>query len=55
MYSPNVKAHGLIAGDGYGTPGWWQDGVTKAVDEAIAGDRFEKVLTEDRQFLLRKK
>ena len=54
MYLPKVKPHGLIAGDDYATPGWWQDGVTKAVDEAIAGGRFEKLHIENNQFLLRK-
>lgn len=53
-YSPKVKRNGLIAGDDYGIPGWWQDGVTKAIDEAIASGRFEKLLIENNQFLLRK-
>jgi len=54
MYLPKVKPSGLVAGDDYGVPGWWQDGVTKAVDEAIATDRFEKLAIEHNQFLLRK-
>jgi hypothetical protein len=54
MYLPKVKPHGLVAGDDYGSPGWWQDGVTKAVDEVIASGRFEKLLIENNQFLLRK-
>jgi Methyltransferase domain len=54
MYLPKIKTEGLIAGDDYGSPGWWQDGVTKAVDEAVQAGRFEKLLIEDRQFLLRK-
>lgn len=53
-YFPKVKLHGLIAGDDYATIGWWQDGVTRAVDEAIASGRFEKILIENHQFLLRK-
>lgn len=53
-FLPKVKRGGLVAGDDYGTPGWWQDGVTKAVDEAIASGRFETVLIEHHQFLLRK-
>jgi hypothetical protein len=51
---PKVKPHGLVAGDDYGSPGWWQDGVTRAVDEAIASGRFEKLLIDNHQFLLRK-
>ncbi len=54
MFLPKVKLHGLVAGDDYGSAGWWQDGVTKAVDEAIASGRFEKLLIENHQFLLRK-
>jgi hypothetical protein len=54
MYLLKVKRHGLVAGDDYGSPGWWQDGVTKVVDEAIASGRFEKVLIENHQFLLKK-
>jgi hypothetical protein len=54
MFLPKVKHHGLVAGDDYGSAGWWQDGVTKAVDEAIASGQFEKVLIESHQFLLRK-
>src|SRR5262249_25795025 len=46
MYLPKVKASALVAGDDYAAPGWWQDGVTKAVDEAIASGRFERVLIE---------
>jgi hypothetical protein len=53
-FLPKVKRHGLVAGDDYSAPGWWQDGVTKAVDEAVVSGRFEKVLIENRQFLLRK-
>jgi len=54
LYSPKVKSNGFIAGDDYGIPGWWQDGVTRAVDEAIAGGRYQKLLIENNQFLLRK-
>jgi hypothetical protein len=55
IFLPKVKMHGLLAGDDYGSPGWWQDGVTRAVDEAIASGRFEKLLIENHQFLLRKR
>jgi methyltransferase family protein len=54
MFLPKVKVRGLVAGDDYGSPGWWQDGVTKAVDEAVASGRFDKLLIENHQFLLRK-
>jgi hypothetical protein len=55
MFWSKVKVHGLVAGDDYGNPGWWQDGVTKAVDEAIASGRFEKILIEHDQFLMKKR
>ena len=54
MFLPKVKLHGFVAGDDYDTPGWWQDGVTKAVNEAVASGRFEKLLVQNHQFLLRK-
>jgi hypothetical protein len=54
MYLPKVKPQGLISGDDYGAPGWWQDGVSKAVDEAVSSGRVDKLLIENHQFLLRK-
>jgi hypothetical protein len=54
MFVPKLKPHGLVAGDDYGSPGWWQDGVTNAVDEAVACGQFEKLLIENHQFLLGK-
>jgi hypothetical protein len=54
MFLPKVKMDGLIAGDDYDSPGWWQDGVTKAVDEIITSGRVEKLLIEKHQFLLKK-
>jgi methyltransferase family protein len=54
VYLPKVKTNGLVAGDDYGVSGWWQDGVTKAVDEAVASGRLEKLLIENHQYLLRK-
>jgi len=35
-YWPKVKTGGMVAGDDYGTPGWWEDGVTLAVREFSA-------------------
>lgn len=54
-YLPKVKASGLIAGDDYGIPGWWQDGVTRAVDELVRSGCVEKLSVKDHQFLLRKR
>jgi len=55
MFLPKLKRHGLVAGDDYARPGWWQDGVTKAVDEIVATGRLEEVLIENHQFLFRKR
>jgi hypothetical protein len=51
-YYRTVKPRGFLAGDDYGTPGWWEDGVTRAVDE-FAG-RCAGLTVIGSQFLLRK-
>jgi len=53
-YHRKVKKGGFIAGDDYGAEGWWEGGVTKAVDEFRRAGLCETVLIQDRQFLLRK-
>jgi len=55
MFLPKLKPYGLLAGDDYGISGWWQDGVTRAVNENVASGRFENLLVENHQFLLRKR
>ena len=55
LFDPKLKADGLLAGDDYGLPGWWDDGVTRAVDELVAGGGYEVVTLESNQFLLRKR
>lgn len=52
LYLPKVKPGGFITGDDYGNPGWWQDGVTRAVNDFIAHHACKTVLIENRQFLL---
>lgn len=54
LYSPRVKKGGLITGDDYGTPGWWKDGVTKAVEDFVASGKGQKVEIWDHNFVLRK-
>jgi hypothetical protein len=49
-----IKPGGLLAGDDYGLPGWWQDGVTRAVDEFAASGRCEGPTIIGSQFLFRK-
>ena len=54
LYDPKVKPGGLIAGDDYGDAGWWEDGVTRAVDEFVAERGYEVVSLAAHQFVLRK-
>ena len=54
LFAPKLKVGGLLAGDDYGLPGWWDDGVTRAVDEFVAGRGYEIVTLAANQFVLRK-
>ena len=36
LFWPKVKEKGIIMGDDYGREGWWNNGVTKAVDEFVS-------------------
>jgi SAM-dependent methyltransferase len=46
-----VRPGGYLAGDDYGDPGWWGDGVTRAVDEFAPHGELRIIGS---QFLLRK-
>lgn len=52
-YAPKVRPGGFLAGDDYGVVGWWEDGVTRAVDEFVRAGAATLVSLEDSQFLLR--
>ena len=52
-FAPKLRTGGLLAGDDYGSQGWWEDGVRRAVDEFVPRDDFEPVLLGS-QFLLRR-
>jgi hypothetical protein len=54
LFAPKLKPEGLLAGDDYGSTGWWQDGVTRAVDGFVARTGFEVVALRANQFVLRK-
>jgi hypothetical protein len=54
LYRRKVKPGGIVAGDDYGQAGWWEDGVTRAVDELLEQGAFEPLLLTS-QFLLRVK
>ena len=51
-----LKNKGYLTGDDYGIQGWWDDGVTKAVDEFIKekGDLLKVESIEESQFILQK-
>jgi hypothetical protein len=53
VFATKVKPGGLLTGDDYGVRGWWKHGVTRAVDEFVAGSACEPVRLR-RQFVLRK-
>lgn len=54
LYYPKVKDGGYIAGDDYGIPGYWDNGVKKAVDEFVL-ERLQLVLeVHASQFIIRK-
>src|SRR5438132_645191 len=48
-----LTPNGRVAGDDYGVRGWWDDGVTKAVDEFARSVDCKKTIIGT-QFLLRK-
>ncbi|QSE97185.1 class I SAM-dependent methyltransferase [Fulvivirga lutea] len=51
-----VKSGGYITGDDYNLVGWWDDGVTKAVNEFIENfkDSITVISIKGTQFILRK-
>ena len=52
-WSDKVRPGGLIGGDDYGLAGWWDDGVTRAVDAFVRSGSATLVLLERTQFALR--
>jgi len=53
-YLRALRPGGMLAGDDYGVPGWWEDGVTRAVDELGASGRCEGPTIIGSQFLFKK-
>lgn len=54
LFYGKVKSNGFIVGDDYNSPNsWWQDGVTKAVDEFVEKNNL-KLIIENNQFIIRK-
>lgn len=52
-FVPKVRPGGLVGGDDYGVAGWWEDGVTRAVDEFVASGSASVESIDESQFLLR--
>jgi SAM-dependent methyltransferase len=54
LYWRKLKPGGYIVCDDYHHPGFWQDGVTRAVDEFIAIGRARRIFKRRSQFVMRK-
>lgn len=51
-WRPKVKPGGMVVVDDYGVPGWWDDGVTRAVDEIAASGALRHAATHGSQAVL---
>lgn len=54
LYERIVKPGGVLTGDDYGDPGWWDNGVTKAVDEFAASGPGRTPEIIGNQFLIKR-
>jgi hypothetical protein len=45
LYYPKVKSGGALLGDDYNIVGWWEDGVTRAVDAFVAAHGLDLTVT----------
>jgi hypothetical protein len=54
MFWPKLKSGGRMMGDDYDIEGWWEHGVTKAVDGFNPPDIISKKIIKD-QFIFRRK
>ena len=55
VWFPKVKPGGFITGDDYDRQGFWDHGVTRAVDEFVRQNAVEVVAFRNHQFVLRKR
>ena len=53
-FLPLVKRGGFVAGDDYGTVGWWNGGVTRAIDEVERDGQLRPEVFVGNQFMLRR-
>jgi hypothetical protein len=51
-FAPKVRSGGFIAGDDYGSPGWWEDGVTRAVMDFVRRSDTVVLTVHKGQFIL---
>jgi hypothetical protein len=52
---PKLKRGGYFSGDDYGRRGFWDHGVTRAVDEFVSKNAVEAIAYRNHQFVLRKR
>jgi hypothetical protein len=55
VWFPKVKSGGFITGDDYDRQGFWDHGVTRAVDEFVKNNPVDVVAFRNHQFVLRKR
>ena len=54
IYASKLRSGGLLTGDDYGRAGWWEDGVTGAVDDFVSATGWETEMIDRGQYVLRK-
>lgn len=52
---PKLVPGGYLCGDDYGRKSFWDNGVTRAVDECIAGGAVERIEIRNHQYVLRRR
>lgn len=54
MYYQKIRNGGILAGDDYGSEGWWGNGVKRAVDEFREKDKRLGIEVKGNQFIIKK-
>lgn len=54
LYFPKVKPGGYLTGDDYGSSGWWENGVQRAVDEFARSKPGLTLRVDGTQFIIEK-
>jgi len=50
LFYERLRSGGVLAGDDYGTKGWWDHGVTRAVDEFAKAHADDSLIIKGSQF-----